>query len=469
MGDELRAGVMRVDITPPIGLTMAGYGGRDRPAEGIREPLSAIALAFEQGDRRCALVTADLIGIPRAVADKVRERVAALCELSAADVFVSATHTHWGPALSPSGYLPVHLQKTISPEYVADTALRLAGAVVQAWNSREPVLARAGTGEADRVSFCRRPVGSDGKVVMQLTMAPEAALAACEAGSRLARTWIAGGPAGERLSEPLALLGGARAGVSDTALPVLELRRADGTPLAVHFAFGCHAVCGAGEEAFYQYSPDWPGYARQAVERLVGCPALVMAGCCGDQVPRVRQGDARERIGQSIGAEAVRVCRLLDGPPVGPLGVAAGTIRIPVRDDLPTVEEARAALAAKSDPTGTGAVTERQLLAMAEACEGLEFQEYEVWAMGLGAEWGLVGLPGEIFEEIGLQIRQRSPFTHTAVVELALDSPGYFPTDAARDEGGYEPTWSTAGKGAEAVLVEGALAVLEAARKNQPA
>jgi hypothetical protein len=302
---------------------------------------------------------------------------------------------------------------------------------------------------------------------MSLTMSPEAALAASEQGACLARTWKKGGPAGERLSEPLELLGGARAGVSDTALPVLKLVRPDGSPLVVTFAFGCHAVCGAGQEVFYHYSPDWPGYARRPVEGLLGCPALVMAGPCGDQVPRVRQGDARRRIGYSIGAEALRVCGRLDGAGCGPLGIASRTLRIPVRDDLPTVEEARAALAAKPDPAGVGAVMEREILALATKCEGLDFMEHEVWAMSLGTEWGLVGLPGEIFEEIGLQIKQRSPFAHTAVVELALDTSGYYPTDAARREGGYEPTWSAAGNGAEAALVAGALGALEAAKDAQ--
>jgi hypothetical protein len=91
-------------------------------------------------------VTADLIGVPRSVTEAVRERVAALSDLPPEAVFVSATHTHWGPALTPNEYLPVSLQKTVSPAYVTDVAQRLAGAVVQAWNTREPVVALAGTG-----------------------------------------------------------------------------------------------------------------------------------------------------------------------------------------------------------------------------------------------------------------------------------------------------------------------------------
>ena len=456
---ELKAGVMQVDITPPIGVTMSGYGSRDRPSEAVLEPLSAVAIALEQGDEACALVVGDLIGLEPFVTQAVRARVAELSDLPPEKVLVCATHTHWGPALAPADYFPTHLHASVSPEYVAELALLMASAVVQAWNSRELCVALAGTGDADLASFNRRPVGTDGKVAMSLTMDLAQATAAAAEGARLAKTWRKGGGAGERLSAPLEILGGIRAGVSDPSVPVLKLVRPDGSAIAAVLAFGCHAVCGADMDTFYMNSPDWPGYARAVIEKMLGCPAMVMAGACGDQVPRVRRGDARKRVGHSVGAEALRVWELLDGDGIGPLGVASRVVKIPVRD-LPSVEEAQAALDAKADPAGTGAVMERAILGLAKKYGYLESMEYELWAMGLGDQWGVVGLPGEILDEIGLQIKQLSPFEHTAVVELALDSPGYFPTDAAREEGGYEPTWSPAGEGAEAALVNGAVAAL---------
>jgi len=459
MQTMLKAGAMQVDITPPIGLAMAGYGGRDRAAEAVREPMQAVAIALEQDSAACALVVGDLIGVTPGVTGAVRQRVAQLCSLAPEHVFISATHTHWGPVLEPTDYLPTHLNQSLSPEYTADLALRLAGAVVQAWNRREPAIALAGTGQADLVSFNRRPVGADGKVVMSLTMDLARATVASREGARLAQTWVRGAGPGQRLSEPLASLGGVRAGVTDPTVPVLKLVRPDGTPIAVALAFGCHAVCGADMDTFYHYSPDWPGYARAVLERLLGCPAMVLAGPCGDQVPRVRRGDARQRIGHSVGAEALRIWELLDGEGCGPLSIASRVIQVPVRE-LPTVAEAEAALAAKPDPKGTGAVMEREILGLARKYAGRRHLDCEVWAMALGDRWGLVGLPGEILAEIGLQIRQQSPFEHTAVVELAMDAPGYFPTDAARLEGGYEPTWSPAGVGAEGALVAGAVATL---------
>src|SRR5258708_18571819 len=62
MGDELRAGTARVNITPPVGLPLQGYN-RGRPSEGIRDELYARALVLERGETRFALVCADIIGL----------------------------------------------------------------------------------------------------------------------------------------------------------------------------------------------------------------------------------------------------------------------------------------------------------------------------------------------------------------------------------------------------------------------
>lgn len=80
--------------------------------------------------------------------------------------------------------------------------------------------------------------------------------------------------------------------------------------------------------------------------------------------------------------------------------------------------------------------------------------------MALGDEWGLVGLPGEVLCEFELRARQQSPFANTAMIELSLATLDYLPTDAAVDEGGYEPEWSPFGKGTEAAAVAAAVAAL---------
>lgn len=65
--------------------------------------------------------------------------------------------------------------------------------------------------------------------------------------------------------------------------------------------------------------------------------------------------------------------------------------------------------------------------------------EYEVPVHVLRVnDLGIVGLHGEVFVEIGLDVKSRSPFPQTMVVGLANGSTGYIATDKALDEGSYE-------------------------------
>ena len=109
------------------------------------------------------------------------------------------------------------------------------------------------------------------------------------------------------------------------------------------------------------------------------------------------------------------------------------------------------------DPEGDDAGWERCNVMLAEEIEaGLRA---EIWAMRLG-DLGIVSMPGEVLTEIGMQIKQRSPFGHTMVVTLANGYIGYSPTDDGIHAGGYEAEWSPFGLGTERRLVETGLELL---------
>src|SRR5258708_9505993 len=57
---DFRAGVARVDITPPVGHVMGGSSDRKQGATGTHDPLNATVLVIESGDTSLALVTCDL-------------------------------------------------------------------------------------------------------------------------------------------------------------------------------------------------------------------------------------------------------------------------------------------------------------------------------------------------------------------------------------------------------------------------
>ena len=62
----------------------------------------------------------------------------------------------------------------------------------------------------------------------------------------------------------------------------------------------------------------------------------------------------------------------------------------------------------------------------------------EVQAFRIRPDLAIVLLPGEVFVDLGLAIKQASPFKHTLVIELSNDNPAYIPTVKAFREGSYE-------------------------------
>ncbi|NSW54401.1 MAG: hypothetical protein HPY44_00190 [Armatimonadetes bacterium] len=455
---ELTAGLASCDITPPVGSPMAGYGARDHGCESVETPLIARALVLENSGSYAALICADLISTHRELTTSIRESVAEQTDIPAEAIIVCGSHTHWGPEIRPSGYMPRALREAIPQPYLDCLARTLAGCAVEAWRRRQPAWAGAGAALADGISFSRRPVGTDGKVVMSLVLQPQQAAVAAREGLTLWRAWRKGGDGGPRLSPPLKELDGLRAGVSDPEAPLLKVVGPDAKPLAGLANFACHPVVG-GEGNFYAISPDYPGEARRAFEPVVGAPLVFSLGCAGNQVPAWRGGDSRERVGRSLGAALTRAWyQIRDCTRDAPVATAVENVTLPLKP-LPDLEEARAALAACEDPESPAACGHRQQVAMAEKYQGASGIETQVWACRIG-DWAAVALPGEIMVEIGLQIKQHSPFVSTAVISCAYDSIGYVSTDKAHDEGGYEPEWSPAGVGAERALVDAAIRLL---------
>ncbi len=86
--------------------------------------------------------------------------------------------------------------------------------------------------------------------------------------------------------------------------------------------------------------------------------------------------------------------------------------------------------------------------------------EAEVQVIALGDRLVWIGLPGEIFTELGMMIKLASPFQYTIVVELANGSIGYVPDRKAYVQGAYEPVSALCAAGAGEMLVEAATRLL---------
>ena len=63
MANSLQAGVYRVDITPPIGISMCGYFARAGVSNHADRPLTATAVVLASGGAKVAILGCDLISI----------------------------------------------------------------------------------------------------------------------------------------------------------------------------------------------------------------------------------------------------------------------------------------------------------------------------------------------------------------------------------------------------------------------
>jgi len=439
----ITAGASKVNITPPVGFPLAGYGNRERGSEGLDDELFGKALVLDDGDTKVAIVATDLIAISPFFVAAVREHVERKVGIPAPNVMVCASHTHFGPALKHLVYLSEEAQAEFHEAYVENTVRLLAGAVRLADGDRQAAQVGYGVGNAEPLAFNRRPKGPDGKMVMTFRPPKEADH-------------------------------GLTFGPTDPDVPVLRVDSSEGQPIATLISLACHAVCGV--DRLYSISADYPGYAMEAAEDTTGGICLFAAGCAGNIVPAEREGNARRRIGAALGGEAVKVIHQMDRSPDAELRALRERLELPVRP-LPTHQEAERQVteaerklaewdreSVRPENLGTplgNLAFARHILGMVEEIGDNTTVSTEIQAMRIG-DLALMCLPGEVYVEIGLDIKESCE--NTFVFSLCNDGLDYVPTSAAYDEGGYEPEWTKLAKGADTVLTDAAVSLLRRLR-----
>lgn len=472
--DTLRVGAARTVVTPPLGVSLAG-SYTDRRADNVRDDLFARAVVIDDGATPVAIVSVDLLGVSAVTTAGARRLIEQGCGIPGANVLIAATHNHSGPLtreLSAGG-----LAGEPDQPYLADLQRKIASAIQLAFHRRIPARLRLTLGEESGIAFNRRFTMRDGPVRTNPgKLNPEILEAA---GPIDRRVWTL------------------------TALPVAEGIPAEGSqavppavlPLSVLVNFGLHPAIVAGTTI----CADFPHFLEMGVQRLIGAdgngslpptavpdsaadptmPVVIFANApCADVnhidfLHRPSQSGLAEaaRVGTILAGEAVKgACRLVaDWESGTAAGLRAGRrlVDLPLRRSTPerVAWARRAAQGRMTMVPGAGleVVEAQRVLALAEGWTGTTRQT-EVQALAVGDDLAVVGLPGEIFAELGLDLRARSPFPHTLVLGLANDAIGYVPSRRAYDEGGYEPTSSRFEPGSGERLVEEALALLAGLR-----
>ncbi|MBX3443975.1 MAG: hypothetical protein KF774_16320 [Planctomyces sp.] len=446
----LRAGAIAIDISP-VELPVSINGGMtDRQATGIHDPLYARCLVLDDGTTTLALTICDSCMIPRELFDAAKREAAARTGIPAANMLMSATHTH--EAVTVAGVF----QSEPEPKYAELLVARIADAVELAWRQREPARIAWTVGIDGSQLFNRRWFTQPGQVNED------------PFGGTTDVVRMNPGFAKEVLKEP--------AGPIDPQVGVISVQSTAGRPIAVWANYSLHYV---GDVPGTLLSGDYFGvFAERIASRMsatsvepafVGMMSNATSGninnvdfATGPRPPRapLEQSSA---VATSV---ADAVWRALQGAAYHtwvPLDVRQTEIELGVRaPSVADVERAKSLLA----KAGPGQYTK---LPEIYARETVLLAEYPatvpvvLQALRIG-DVALVSSPCETFVETGLAIKEASPFLPTFVVELANGYNGYLPTPEHHRLGGYE-TWrarsSYLAVDAEPMLREALLALLE--------
>ncbi len=465
---ELKVGVSEAIITPPMGYPLAGYY-HERLAKGTKDPLKAKVMYLAEGATEAVVVVCDLTGIASDLTSEVREKASRATGIKKSSIVVCATHSHTAPDYSKELWTILGAKKgpekskakeNERPAFIGGAIEAMVEAIKEA--KTKAVSARLAIGVAEQkepVSFNRRFVMRDGSV----------------------KTW-----ANFKNKEVVR-----SAGPIDPSMQVVTLGSADGgKSLGVFSNFALHLDTVGGLE----WSADYPFYLEQAVRKSQGEQAISLfgLGCCGDINHVDSSGGPVNKtpvIGRSLGAtlaQAIDSAKPIRDPG---LKVFVEEINLPILSVSP-LEVLRAAEMLKGMQSGakidfleqveayrtlilgqmlySSSQTESEKLlgwGLSRKLRGIgNTIPVEVTVLALGPDLAFVFLPGEVFADIGLDIKRGSPFKATIVVELsnAVET-AYIPTRGAFAQGGYEVINSMVRPGAGERLVETSLNLLRKA------
>jgi neutral ceramidase len=399
--EGLRAGAARIDVTPAQPVRLDGYASRTELSQGVHDPISARALAFEQDGARLVLVSLDVLGFYNQTAEPLRKAILDANGLQPSELFLCAIHTHSAPTMT----LNSSRDPAANVEFTQGLEQKLAGLVRTALEHVAPVQIGYGSGSSPVGANRREPVlGSDGQTKIVLGR------------------------------NPLVMI--------DREVQVLKVVRADdGAVTAALFDFPCHSTSLGPHN--YLISGDIHGLAAQFVEHYLGAGAVApeFAGASGDIDPwaRVLPGFKTDK---GWTPEPVLLATLL-GEEVGS-----------VLDSLPT--------AVSNCPIKT-AFKALQLPPKSQTGSPVNVDSPGVFNITVARLGGIafVGLGGEVFNELGKTIKTYSPYRPTIVLTHCNGAAGYIPTEASYPAGGYEVQSSQFAPGSGEKIVAEALRMLK--------
>ena len=423
----LRAGAAASNITPPLGQPIVG-GWKPHPAEHVHDDLWAKCLVLDNGRERLVFVVADNVGIPREVFDAAKAAIHEATDLPVEQMMMSSDHTH--SATSARGPNKMAPGETLN-DYQQFVATRIADGVRRAINNLEPARIGWGSASVPGQVFNRRwhlkpgtplpnPFGGEDKVRMNP------------------------GRGNPSLLKP--------AGPTDPEVAFVSVQSTDGRPIALLANYSLHYVGGVPRGTI---SADYFAVFADRLQELFEADRLdppfvgIMSnGTSGDvnnidflhKAPRLAPFEKMRQVGNEVARAVYDAHQKIAFHDWVELGARQEELKLAVRK--PTEEQLAYAREILKKPENAKPyhTHERNYARRAfQLHDSPDDVSVILQAFRVG-ELGIAAIPFEVFTEIGLEIKEKSPFAQSLTISLANGSYGYLPTVRQHALGGYE-TW----------------------------
>ena len=425
-----RAGASTANITPPLGSGIVGNFGIPPPANYVHDELHARSLVLDDGTTKLVFVVVDNVGIIREVFDEAKRLIFEETKIPTAQILISSDHTHSASSASGIGEIRGgwNAGRPLD-DYQRFLVRRIADGVRIAVNNLEPARIGWGAGNVPQHLFNRRwkmknPVVNPFGDMDQVLMNP--------------------GIKNPELLEP--------AGSTDPQVSFISVQSLKGRPIGILANYSLHYVGGVPKD---HISADYFAVFADRIQELLKADrqdppfvGIMSNGTSGDVNNINFRGPAEKHepyakmriVANDVAHEVLRVYQTIQHKDWVPLGAAQSELNLKVRrPSSEMIAYAQKVLAKPDTETPvhrlekTYAERTMQMNGWPENIDVL-MQTFRIGELGVAA------VPFEVFTEIGLEIKAKSPFKSSFTIELANGSYGYLPTPEQHQLGGYE-TW----------------------------
>ncbi|MCX8082342.1 MAG: neutral/alkaline non-lysosomal ceramidase N-terminal domain-containing protein [bacterium] len=399
----MKIGFGKAVITPPVGSSLVGYFN-DRRSTGIRDELYAISCVIEDRGSIFAITTVDLIWLGEEQINKIRKIVNKETGIPSSNILIHATHTHTGPIPDSSGRETYKKGFYIEQSYVEILPFYIAGSIRMAYNQMTDAYISAGADRVEGIAFNRRYLLKDGRVITN--------------------PW-------DRVDDIVEV-----AGPLDDTLSVVKIteKKTDKIKgLIVNFALHPDTL---GDTLI---SADWPGMLRTKMkDTFPEAEVMVLNGPSGDinhinpEAPERRAGvEITSYIAEQIKEKTIS---LLDGMETikNPfLKTYYKKFSIPLRNvSYEELKKAKEVLKDKHILSDSF-----QYMVSSAIIEISKRKKRKITLEIIGCSFGkeimVLGLPGEVFTETGIKIKELLPFRYKLLAQNSNTYLGYIPSEEA--------------------------------------